>query len=393
MAVHFGAGNIGRGFLGQLYWESGYGVTFVDVAEPVVAGLHARHAYPLHIVSGHEVRELLVEHVDAIPAGDTAAVAEALARADIASTAVGVNVLPRIAPTLAQGVVRRFSQAGAAPLDIIVCENLIGAGPFLREKVRNHLDPGWRTALETRVGFVEASIGRMVPVMTEAQRARDPLLVCVEPYCELPVDANGFKGEIPAIAHMKPMANFEAYVERKLFVHNLSHAATAYLGHLRGHEYIWQAVEDPAVREKVRGALGESCEALHRKHGLALDGLRAHGEDLLQRYANKALGDQVARVAQDPLRKLGPNDRLAGAARACLEQGITPRHIAFAAAAAMRYDARSDPAATALQDLRRERGIGGVLEEVCRMTPDDPLAICIREADAVLISEGWTNQR
>jgi mannitol-1-phosphate 5-dehydrogenase len=393
MAVHFGAGNIGRGFLGQLYWESGYATTFVDVAEPVVAGLRERHGYPLHIVSAEGVRELSVDQVDAIPAGDTAAVAEALARADIASTAVGVNVLPRIAPALARGVVRRFSQPGAAPLDIIVCENLIGAGPFLRETVRKHLEPGWRTALETRVGFVEASIGRMVPVMTEEQRARDPLLVCVEPYCELPVDANGFKGEIPAIAHMKPMRNFAAYVERKLFVHNLSHAATAYLGHLRGHEYIWQAVEDPAVREKVRGALGESCEALHRRHGLALDSLIEHGEDLLRRYANKALGDQVSRVARDPMRKLGPNDRIAGAARACLEQGVHPRHIAFAAAAAMRYDDPSDPAAAELQRVRRERGIGGVLETVCQAPQDDPLATCIREADALLINEGWTNQR
>lgn len=390
-AVHFGAGNIGRGFLGQLYFESGFATTFIDVVDEVVRGLRERHEYPLRIVSD-TFETHIVRDVDAIHSSDIEAVACAVAQADIVSTAVGVNVLPRIAPALARAVALRFQDAAAPPLNVIVCENLINAGPFLREEVRKQLEARHWDTLDSRVGFVEASIGRMVPVMTDAMRAEDPLLVCVEPYCELPVDALGFKGEIPAIAHMKPMRNFAAYVERKLFVHNLSHAATGYLGALRGHEYVWQAVEDEQVRNEVRRALDESCRGLHARRGLPLDELHAHADDLLLRYANKALGDQTARVARDPIRKLGPNDRLIGAGRMCIEQGIVPEGIAFAAAAAIRYTSPDDPAAQSLQRLRTDLGLDEVLREICRLDAVSPLAALIRSADERLIREGWVTQ-
>ena len=389
-AVHFGAGNIGRGFLGQLYFESGFTTTFIDVVEDVVRGLHERHEYPLRVVADVSVTQM-VRDVDAIHAGNAEAVAQTLAKAAIASTAVGVNVLPRIAPLLAQGLAARLANPDAEPLNIIVCENLINAGPFLREEVRKSLAPKHHEALDAKVGFVEASIGRMVPVMTDAMRAEDPLLVCVEPYCELPVDAAAFKGDIPRIAHMKPMDNFVAYVERKLFVHNLSHAATAYLGALRGHEYIWQAVQDPKVRAAVCNALDESCQGLHERRGLPLADLQAHARDLLHRYENKALGDQVARVARDPIRKLGPNDRLIGAARMCLEQGLEPAGIAFAAAAAFRYTCTDDPAAQFIQETRAKHGMADLLREICRLDDGSPLAALIRSADERLIREGWLN--
>jgi len=378
-AIHFGAGNIGRGFLGQLYFESGYRITFVDVVNEVVDALHRRGAYPLRLVDETE-ETLTITGVDAVHGRDIEAVAEAVARAVIVSTAVGVAVLERIAPALAKGIERRFSQPGAAPLNIIVCENLIDAGPYLRGEIRRHLAPPFHETLETSVGLVEASIGRMVPVMTEAQKAEDPLLVCAEPYCELPVDAQGFKGAIPEIAHLKPMPKFKAYVERKLFVHNMTHATPAYAGHLRGHEYIWQAIRDGKVLALVEGAGRESCAALARKHRLDTEGLEAHRRDLIRRYRNRALGDQVARVARDPLRKLGANDRLIGAARLCLEQSLPLDHIALAISAALRYAAPDDPAAQQLQAIRAARGDEGALEEISGVMPGSPLGVAVLEA-------------
>lgn len=386
-AVHFGAGNIGRGFLGQLYYESGFHTTFVDVVQSVVDTLNREHAYPLRIV-GEVSRDIQIQHVSAIHGADLDAVAAALADADIASTAVGVNVLAKIAPALAAGIVKRFARPDAKPLDIIVCENLIDAGPFLRDHVQQHLAPEWHEALHQRVGFVEASIGRMVPVMTEEQKAEHPLLVLVEPYCELPVDKHAFKGPIPDIAHLSPRDNFGAYVERKLFVHNASHAATAYFGYLHGHTYIYQAIADPWVRGAVSAALEESCEGMIRKHGVDRAALWAHCEDLVARYSNVGLGDKVARVANDPIRKLGPNDRLIGAARMCLEHDVTPVNLALAAAAAIRYDHPDDAAAQEIQSIRRRDGLEGVLRDVCRLTSDSPLASLIRDGEARLIHEG-----
>ena len=387
-AVQFGAGNIGRGFLGQLYFETGYETTFVDVVPEIVEGLKQRGAYPLRIV-GEDSHTLTIGNVTAVHGSDVETAAQALAEADLASTAVGVNVLPRVAPTIARGLARRFEGQAARPLNIIVCENMIDAGPFLREEVRKHMPLHFHEALDAHVGFVEASIGRMVPLMTDSLRAEDPLMVCVEEYCELPVDANGFRGPIPLLEHMAPRPNFKAYVERKLFVHNAGHATAAYLGYLRRHEYIWQAISDDKVRAEADSAMAETCAGLVAKHGLAPQDLKAHWDDLVRRFKNKALGDQVVRVANDPLRKLGPKDRLIGAGLMCLDNGVQPAHVGFAAAAAIRYDHPSDPAARSLQAMLCEHGMRGVLTRVCQLPEESRLAELIGEGAQRLLSEGW----
>jgi len=373
-AVHFGAGNIGRGFIGQLYWESGFRTTFIDVNETVVGLLQSRGSYPIHLVS--ETTEVIpVDNVTAIHGGDLEAVSDALAVATIASTAVGSQILPRIAPAIARGIEKRFAQADAAPLNIIICENLLRGDEVLREAVRSNLAPEWHETLDGKVGFVEASIGRMVPRMTEAQLAQDPLLVCVEPYCELPLAGDSFKGEMPPIKHAKPYSNFRAYVERKIFVHNMSHAATAYLGYLQGHTYIYEAIQDPKVRPVVEAALEESCLGLSRKHGLDKAALDAFATDLIRRYQNKALADQVARVGGDLKRKLGPNDRLIATANMCLAQDVTPTALVEVIGAALRFDAPDDVTAPEVMALLAASGVAAVLEQVCEL----PSGTALRE--------------
>lgn len=379
-AVHFGAGSIGRGFLGQIYCESGYHTTFIDVVEPVVAAINERGGYPLHEISDDGTRTLWIERVSAVNGKDVDAAAEALASADIASTAVGLHALPYIAPAIARAVVKRADRADALPLDIIICENLKDAEAHMRSLVAGHLDAKYHRFLDEKVGFVEASIGRMVPVVTAEQRAEDLLAVWVEPYCELPVDARGFRGALPPLKYLKPTSNFGAYVERKLFVHNLTHAATAYLGYRRGYEYIYQSIRDAWVRACVEAAGRETCAALVKKYDMSADDLEAHLQDLIQRYHNRALADQVARVGRDPVRKLGPDDRLIGAMGLCRGFGIAPDSVAVAAAAAILYDNPEDPASVEVQALLRDGGVDAVFRQICNLEADSEEAKMIRNA-------------
>ncbi|MFQ3586547.1 MAG: mannitol-1-phosphate 5-dehydrogenase [Fimbriimonadaceae bacterium] len=379
-AVHFGAGNIGRGFLGQLYFESGFETTFVDVSEKLIEEINRRGQYPIRLVAEF-TKTITVGHVRAVHADDTAAVAEAVAKADIASTAVGVNVLGNVAPPLAAGLVKRFETRPGKTLDVLICENLLHGSDFLRERVRALLEPKWHEDLARRVGFVEASIGRMVPIMTPEQMAEDPLLVCVEPYCELPVDRDGFRGMVPPIRNLHPKPNFQAYVERKLFVHNCGHAAAAYLGHLRGHEYIWEAMADDAVRHEVSATMGETCAALQRRYGLPESDLRDHAADLAARFANRALGDQIARVGADPVRKLGRADRLIGAMALCRSEEVECPHVAMVAAAALRFDPPGDPTARRVRELVAERGVRGAILALSGLPDDSPLVQAVVEAD------------
>ncbi len=369
-AVHFGAGSIGRGFLGQLYFESGFHTIFIDVADDIVSAINTLGEYPIAIISDDDTHRIPVRNISAVNGKNLEDAAQALARADIASTAVGLHALPHIVPIIARAVTLRFAAPEATPLDILLCENLKDGEQYMRGLVKKQLAPEYHSCLDERVGFVEASIGRMVPVMTPEQQARTPLLVCVEPYCDLPVDAAGFRGTIPEIVHLQPIQNFVAYVERKLYVHNLTHAATAYLGHLRGHEYICDAIRDETVLAAVEQAGLESCAALTARRGLDRQALEAHRVDLIQRYHNRGLADAIARVGRDPIRKLSPKDRLIGAATMCVEQQIKPEAIAVATAAAMLYHMRDDPTAQALQTLLRQGGPEAVLREVCRLDPN-----------------------
>ncbi len=333
-AIMYGAGNIGRGFVGALLSQAGYDVAFVDVAEPVVRALNERRSYPVRIVDtdGHE--DILIQNVGAVDGRDADAVAEAIAGADIMATAVGVNVLKFIAPNIAEGLRRRFHRSDA-PLDILICENLMDASRVLAGLIKAHLTDEESAVFDARVGLVEASIGRMVPVQTPAMQDGDMLRVCVERYGLLPVDADAFKGPLPKIGALVPYSPFGYYLMRKLYIHNMGHALCAYLGAYETLTYIWEAVANADIALIARCAMEESLRGLCAEYGTDPLPLLDHIDDLLFRFTNRALGDTCARVGGDVPRKLSPGDRLIGAARLCAKHGVAPAHIAIGAAAAV----------------------------------------------------------
>ena len=115
---------------------------------------------------------------------------------------------------------------------------------------------------------------------------KNPLAVCVEPYCELPVDKNAFKGEIPAIKNMVPFAPFDFFIRRKLFMHNMSHATCAYLGYLRNYEYIYESIADFDIKYVAYRALVQSALAISKENGVDIEELLPHAENLLYRFSS-----------------------------------------------------------------------------------------------------------
>lgn len=356
-AIMYGAGNIGRGFVGALLSQAGYEVIFVDVAQPVVRALNERHSYPVRIVDTDGREDVRIENVRAVDGRDADAVAEAIAGCDIMATAVGANALKFIAPNIAEGLRRRFARGNSA-LDIIICENLMDADKVLEGMIKALLTPEEAALFDARVGLVEASIGRMVPAQTPEMQDGDPLRVCVERYGFLPVDRAAFKGALPEIPALVPYSPFGFYLMRKLYMHNMGHALCAYLGLYGGLTYIWEAVADAEIALIARCAMQESLRALCAEYGADPLPLLDHIDDLLIRFTNRALADTCARVGNDIPRKLAHADRLIGAANLCAKHGIAPAHIAIGAAGAVhRYlaergaDQTAGSAARALGDL------------------------------------------
>ena len=378
-AIMYGGGNIGRGFIGKVFAESGYEVCFLDIMQDVIDEMNARGQYTVRIVSNEGEENHTVKPVRAVNSLTDQAIDE-IVNCEIMATAVGVNVLPKIAPVIAKGVVARMERTGK-PLDIILCENQLGADELMRGWINERLTDEQRAWADRNLGLVEASIGRMVPPLTPEMRAQDKLLICVEPYCELPVDKDAFKGEIPDLVGLIPYSPFEFYIKRKLFLHNGGHALCAYLGYEKGYEYIWQAIADPEIYAAAKASMMASAQALVAKFG---EGVRENVEsnvtDLLFRFQNRALKDTVARVGADPVRKLRRNDRIVGAALFAMEQGVDPAPIVEGILAALHFDRVEDATAPEVQAALKAQGIDYVLEHYMGLAPDEPLFGRIRAA-------------
>lgn len=371
-AVIYGAGNIGRGFIGKALSESGYQVCFIEIDQAVVDQLNRDRQYPVVVVWGESRKVELVKNVRAVNGVDASLVEDEIAQADLMATAVGVNALPHIINTLCRGLRKRFSE-GRPPLDILICENLIDADRYLRRLIDHEMGGDEQASLDRLVGLVEASIGRMVPVMTDEMRQDNALTVWVEPYEELPVDKDAFKGPIPAIKGLVPFSPFGYYIKRKLYIHNMSHALCAYLGWQKDYTFIYQCVADEVIRQVAQQAMSQVARALNREFQVELAEIHAHVDDLLERFANAALGDTVDRVGKDPLRKLGNKDRLIGAALYCQSQGFDNRALVKGIIAALRFDNPRDESAVRMQEQIRQQGILNFLLLHCGLEPDSPL--------------------
>jgi mannitol-1-phosphate 5-dehydrogenase len=368
--VIFGAGKIGRSFIGQLFGRGGYEVVFADVFKPIIEELNKRRNYNVIIKSDKE-EVFNITNVRGVLADDMEAVANEVASAGIIAVSVGLHGLSNIFPALAKGLEKRFEMNYPSPLDIIIAENMRDADSLFRDSLEKLLPPGY--PFEQLVGLVETSIGKMVPIMLKKDQEEDILQVFAEPYNTLILDKKAFKNPIPKITDLAPKENMKAWVDRKLFIHNLGHATAAYLGYLYdpGFVYIYEALALPAVHVAVRNTMLQSAGMLLKKYPgeFSTEDLTSHIDDLLFRFQNKALGDTLFRVGCDLMRKLGPEDRLAGAIKNALLFDLPYDKILFALVCGFHFRAKDEFGNILPQDAEFaklcEKGTDHVLETIC----------------------------
>jgi mannitol-1-phosphate 5-dehydrogenase len=312
----FGAGKIGRSFIGQLFGTGGYRVVFADIDLSIVDLINNQGCYRV-IFKGETDREIVVSNVKAISVRDEESVTEAVSTAGIMAVSVGKNAIEKVIPLIARGLVLRKNRFSGAPLDIIIAENMISGGNFMEERLLRHLPPDF--PFNDLVGLVETSIGKMVPIMNQSELEKDPLMVYAEPYNTLILDSKGFKTPIPQIEGLSPKKNIKAWVDRKAFIHNLGHATAAYYGYFLHPEaiYMYEILDDDRVLNFTRDVMIQSADILNMAYpdDFTPADLENHIDDLLHRFRNRALKDTVFRVGHDLSRKLSSDDRFMGAIR------------------------------------------------------------------------------
>ncbi len=372
--VIFGAGKIGRSFIGQLFSLGGYEVVFIDVDKEIIDELNKRRSYKVIIKSDKE-EVLNISNVRGVFAGDEASVAFEVATAGIVAVSVGLHGLNNIFPSLAKGLKNRYELDNQSALDIIIAENMLNADVFFRDELKKLLPPWY--PFTRLVGLVETSIGKMVPIMLNKEIKEDILQVFAEPYNTLILDKKAFRNPIPHIAGLSPKENMKAWVDRKLFIHNLGHAAAAYIGYLYnpGFVFMHEALAVREVHDQTRNTMLQSAAILLKKYPgeFSKEDLTGHIGDLLLRFQNKALGDTLFRVGCDLMRKLGPGDRMAGAIKSAMAFDLPYDKILFALVCGIHFRARDENGNMLPEDTKfvmlYQTGITHVLETICGFDP------------------------
>lgn len=368
--VHFGAGNIGRSFIGQLFSKAGYEVVFVEVNKELIQLLNERKQYKI-IVKNNNLPDdiIVVNNIRAVDGTNTDKVANEIRSATYLSTSVGKDVLPKILPTIAQGLQLRNKDKSANSIDIIIAENIRNSPELIKEHLEKLLPDGFD--IDGTVGLVETSIGKMVPIMKDIDLKADPLQLFAESYNTLIVDNNGFTRSVPDLPGIMAVNNIQAYVDRKSFIHNLGHAATAYLGfqYNPSFKFVWEALEIPQVKSGVKNAMEEAALALIAEYPseFTLTNLREHIDDLLQRFQNRSLEDTIYRVGRDLKRKLANDDRLVGAINLTRKHDLSHSYISKVVKAAFLFYAKDENNKVFHADMEfREEMLEGLLKDLLK---------------------------
>lgn len=357
-AIQFGAGNIGRGFIGALLEEAGYHVVFADVNKEIIHKINEDKCYTVHIMDV-QCSEMKITNISGIDS-TTDAVLDEIKQAQMITTAVGLTILPRIAPTIAKGISLRQQSGVDTYLNIIACENAIKASSQLKEAVYGQLDEAAKQYADKYVGFPDCSVDRIVPPV----KSENFIDVVVENYYEWNVEQAAFKGEIPTIKGMNLADNLMAYIERKLFTLNTGHCITSYLGFLKGYATIDESIADEKIYNIVKSAMTESGNGLIKKYGFDKQAHMKYIDKIIGRFKNPYLKDDVARVGREPIRKLSPSDRLIKPLMTAIEYGLPVDNIIIGIGAALHYDNTADKQSVQLQEKIQNLGVIGAVAEI-----------------------------
>lgn len=366
-AIQFGAGNIGRGFIGAVLSKAGYHVVFADVNQEIIDRINKDGKYTVHIMDV-DCSEMQISDISGVNSGTDAIIGE-IADAEIITTAVGLRILPYIAPAIARGISSRKAKGIESPLNIIACENGIRATSQLKDEVLKHLAPEEIAWLDGHVGFADCSVDRIVPPV----RSANPIDVVVESFYEWNVEEKSLAGPAPAIGGMNLADNLLAYIERKLFTLNTGHAITAYLGAMKGLATIDASIADEQILGIVREAMQQSGAALIKQFGFDREKHFKYIDKIIGRFKNPYLQDDVKRVGREPLRKLSASDRLVKPVMTAREFGLPYDKLLLGIAAALHFKNPEDPQSVEMAAAIKEKGLENAVMSFTGIPAGDPV--------------------
>lgn len=361
--VGFGFGAIQGGlFLYEAFESRNFErLVVAEVVPEVVAAVRAaKGMYAVNIAHADRIERAEVGPIQILNPEvpeDRGQLIDALANADEIGTAVpsvsnymssSEGSLHRV---LARGLETKIKRGGRRAV-VYSAENHNHAAELLYGRVIEQMGVPEKSTLPETTRFLDTVIGKMSRVVTDAAELEESNLAPITPGAPRALLVEAFNHIlISQIRFREPFArgigvfqekqDLLPFEEAKLYGHNAIHALAAYIGTLRGVDYMSDLMNLAGLLPFLRAAfIEESGEALIRKYRerdrlFTRAGYTEYADDLIARMLNPYLRDTVVRVARDPQRKLGWNDRLIGTMRLALAHEVEPSRFALGTAAAL----------------------------------------------------------
>lgn len=363
-AVHFGAGNIGRGFIGDLLNKSGYQITFIEVSEKVVRQINQDKQYDLFILSDNKRKETIQDVKALSPINQQQEIIDEICQADLITTSVWADNLPKISPMLAKGLQIRY-QKGLAPVNVIACENALFATNMLKDLLAKDLS---EEVLNTIAKFANTSVDRLALGANLDGKS----VVEIDQAFELVIEENQMLRKEP-IKGATYVEDLHPYLERKLYIVNCGHAVLAYLGFVKGYLTVQEALKDDEIKATAIAAMKESAALLQEKYGFTSEELAHKIDESIARFSATFVLDDVLRVGRSPLRKIDPTDRLVAPAEQLAKLGFKNSALATAIGALLHFENPADEQAVTMQAEIKANGVAEALEKFSKLSPDSEL--------------------
>ena len=350
--VIWGAGKIGRGFIGDLFYRAGYKITFIDADRELTETLGTQGYYTVYnLRSEVEQEKKLIDRFSILHFEERIKVQAALNSTQLMAVVVFPSAFKDTAKRIAEHIEERRLRKDAPALDIILCANIHHPEPRFRKLIDSFLSEEGRKYLRQNIGIAESLIIRMAVEPTDEMKKEDPFVVMTNGYKQLTVDKKALKNNPPEIKGIRLTERIASEEIRKMYTYNMVHAVYAYLGKLKKYTTVMESINDEAVQSAALGALEEVSRALQKEYNFTEQEMNRWNQEVLENMANPILRDTINRVGGDPKRKLQNKDRLIGPALLCRKNGIMPYYLTIAIASGYMFSNPEDSSSVEIQDF------------------------------------------
>lgn len=387
-AIVLGAGRIGRGFVSELLTKNNVEIVFFDASSKLVNEINLRKEYTIHVL-GHEDLNTTLKNFRAFEINDIYNLANEWKEADYIFTAVGGKNMGNVGEKLGFAFKKVYELGDLKNSNIITCENWIDPAKDLKKGILEVLNEEEKEIFNKHIGISEAVVMCTGTGAPASANVTNPIDTWVANMWYLPVDKERIIGEIPKWEYISFVDSFGDLLKQKIYTNNTSVALIALLGKLKNIDLVGDAANDPEIEVILDKVYEEINEALIKGLGINKESQLKFAKRAKAKYQDKEIIDENIRIIRDPIRKLGPEDRLIGPAKIAMKIGVVPKAISLAIAAALYYYNPEDEASVKLQNMRKEYGVDYILKNICKLESEDPLVDLIHESINDLKKKKW----